>query len=85
MILFHPATPGDPDYKRFVPGAPVDAFFTWPDNHAQTFQADLLIPDPECRMHSISPEDEFLVLASDGLWDVVTPTEAVKKIRFVGF
>lgn len=73
---------GDPDYKRFVPGEVVSSPFNWPAQHNQVFQADLLIPDPECRLHSIVPEDEFLVLASDGLWDVVLPAEAVKMIRY---
>lgn len=26
---------GDPDYKSFVPGEKVDAFFIWPDGHDQ--------------------------------------------------
>ena len=26
---------GDPDYKRFIPGAIVDAYFLWPENHNQ--------------------------------------------------
>jgi len=26
---------GDPDYKRFTPGAIVDAYFLWPENHNQ--------------------------------------------------
>ena len=72
---------GDPDYKRFVPGSLVNSPFNWPDQHDQIFHADLLIPDPECRLHDIGPGDEFLVLASDGLWDVVSPDEAVKMIR----
>jgi serine/threonine protein phosphatase PrpC len=32
-------------------------------------------------VHDIGPQDEFIVLASDGLWDVVSPTEAVTMIR----
>lgn len=43
--------------------------------------ADLVIPEPECIMHEIQPQDEFLVLASDGLWDVVSTSEAVKIIQ----
>jgi serine/threonine protein phosphatase PrpC len=72
---------GDPDYKSFVPGAPVDAFFSWPDGHQRVFLADLVIPDPECQAHDISPEDEFLVLASDGLWDVISSSEVVEYIK----
>ena len=26
---------GDPDYKSFLPGVKVDAFFAWPDDHDQ--------------------------------------------------
>jgi serine/threonine protein phosphatase PrpC len=26
---------GDPDYKSFRPGSPVDAYFLWPDGHPQ--------------------------------------------------
>ena len=74
---------GDPDYKRFAPGSVVNSAFLWPENHDQIFHADLLIPDPECQVRDLGPDDEFLVLASDGLWDVVSPTEAVTKIRFV--
>jgi serine/threonine protein phosphatase PrpC len=32
-------------------------------------------------MHELSQNDEFLILASDGLWDVVTPFDAVKIIQ----
>ena len=43
--------------------------------------ADLVIPDPEFVVRELGAADEFLVLASDGLWDVVSPLEAVKFIR----
>lgn len=26
---------GDPDYKRFIPGNPVNLYFIWPENHDQ--------------------------------------------------
>lgn len=72
---------GDPDYKSFVPGAKVEAYFSWPENHDQIFFADLVIPDPECTKKEISPEDEFLILASDGLWDVISSEEVVQYAR----
>ena len=72
---------GDPDYKGFTPGAKVDSFFCWPDGHSQVFHADLVIPDPECQSHPITSDDEFIILATDGIWDVVSPEEAVKLVQ----
>jgi serine/threonine protein phosphatase PrpC len=71
---------GDPDYKGFVSGKKVDAYFNWPDNHDQIFYADLVIPDPEFQSCDIASSDEFLVIASDGLWDVVSGDEAISRI-----
>lgn len=72
---------GDPDYKGLIPGAPVQAYFAWPDGHNQIFLADLVIPDPECKTQAITVEDEFIVLASDGLWDVITPPEVMQLVK----
>jgi serine/threonine protein phosphatase PrpC len=72
---------GDMDYKGFTKDQIVDAFFLWPDNHIKTFKEDLVIPDPEFQTRLLNKDDEFLILASDGLWDVVSPSEAVKHIR----
>ena len=72
---------GDPDYKGFTPGAKVDAYFGWPQDHNEIFYADLVIPDPECRTHGLTSEDDFLILATDGIWDVVSPEEAVKLVQ----
>jgi serine/threonine protein phosphatase PrpC len=47
----------------------------------QVFQADLLLPVPECRSISLLPGHEFLIIASDGLWDVVSGTEAVTRAK----
>jgi serine/threonine protein phosphatase PrpC len=40
-----------------------------------------IIYDPEFNVHTISAADRFLILASDGLWDVMGNDEAV---QFVG-
>lgn len=34
---------GDPDYKQFTPGAVVDAYFMWPDNHNQVNNRNIYI------------------------------------------
>lgn len=44
--------------------------------------ADQVIsPTPEVQVSPRSPEDEFLLLACDGVWDAVTSEEAVEFIR----
>ncbi|KAJ0259480.1 PPM-type phosphatase domain-containing protein [Hirschfeldia incana] len=40
-----------------------------------------VIAEPETRTLKIKPELEFLILASDGLWDTVTNQEAVDVVR----
>ncbi|KAM7499382.1 hypothetical protein LguiA_023796 [Lonicera macranthoides] len=40
-----------------------------------------VIAEPETRILSIRPECEFLILASDGLWDKVSNQEAVDLVR----
>ncbi|KAJ0262412.1 protein phosphatase 2C 30 [Hirschfeldia incana] len=40
-----------------------------------------VIAEPETRTLRIQPEFEFLILASDGLWDKVTNQEAVDVVR----
>eukprot|EP01063_Lacrimia_lanifica_P009872 TRINITY_DN1671_c0_g1_i1.p1 TRINITY_DN1671_c0_g1~~TRINITY_DN1671_c0_g1_i1.p1 ORF type:complete len:526 (+),score=159.89 TRINITY_DN1671_c0_g1_i1:47-1579(+) len=36
---------------------------------------------PDCVVHDISPNDDFLVLASDGLWDVMTPQDVEDFVK----
>lgn len=40
-----------------------------------------VIADPETTVQKINPECEFLILASDGLWDKVSNQEAVDIVR----
>ncbi|GAV64915.1 PP2C domain-containing protein [Cephalotus follicularis] len=40
-----------------------------------------VIAEPETKVLRIQPECEFLILASDGLWDKVTNQEAVDSVR----
>lgn len=58
----------------------VNEYLAWPADHDHTFSGDLLIPDPEFKTHDLGPGDEFLLLASDGLWDVLTPAEACQTV-----
>ena len=40
-----------------------------------------LIAEPEVTARSLAPEDEFLILASDGLWDRLQNQEAVDLVH----
>ncbi|KAH8066634.1 protein serine/threonine phosphatase [Aureococcus anophagefferens] len=41
--------------------------------HDGSFAADLLVATPEVVAEALRPGDSFLLLATDGLWDVVAP------------
>lgn len=40
-----------------------------------------LSAQPELRSEPLRPEDEFIILGSDGLWDAVSDTEAIRVAR----
>jgi len=42
---------------------------------------DYITCEPEVVVRDLGPEDEFLVVASDGLWDHMNPTEVVGFVR----
>ena len=59
----------------------------WRDESG-TISLGPLISDPEITVRRLEPIDEFLVVASDGLWDYYTPetsvvTEARRRLRAV--
>ncbi|XP_072930993.1 pyruvate dehydrogenase [acetyl-transferring]-phosphatase 1, mitochondrial isoform X2 [Epargyreus clarus] len=35
---------------------------------------------PDVYYHRLTPKDKFLIMASDGLWDMITPLQAVKLV-----
>ena len=43
------------------------------DNNLKKF----VIPDPEITRFELQEEDEFVIIASDGLWDVITPAQMI--------
>ena len=51
------------------------------EQNAAQLQEGPLICTPDIRRHSIEPSDEFLIIASDGIWDVLTSQEAVFFVR----
>jgi len=73
---------GDADYKSIPVNVKLsDKLFFWPIEHSQILYDDVVIPDPEIISFNITQDDEYIVLASDGLWDVVTPDLAIKRIN----
>lgn len=55
--------------------------FSWPHGHSGEFRDDLLTAEPEFASTEIGPEDEFLLMACDGLWDVLGKDEAVEHAK----
>lgn len=39
-----------------------------------------LTAEPEISFHTITPRDRFLIIATDGIWDFMTATQAVKLV-----
>lgn len=54
-----------------------------PTTADERFGCCVLIPDPELHTYTITRESEFLVLACDGIWDVMTNGEVVRTVRRV--
>ena len=57
---------------------------TYPKDHNGQFKGDLVSSMAESHILKIAHEglsDEFLVLACDGLWDVIDPYDAVRVLR----
>lgn len=44
------------------------------------FTPPYLTAKPEITHHSLTSRDKFLIIASDGLWDMITPLQAVKLV-----
>jgi serine/threonine protein kinase/serine/threonine protein phosphatase PrpC/CRP-like cAMP-binding protein len=51
------------------------------EDEASKLQSGPLICTPDIKRHMIESEDEFLILASDGIWDVLTSQQAVLFVR----
>ena len=61
-----------------------DMEFCWPVNHKKRdppFSADLVLGVPSCSTHRIAPEDSFVLLACDGLFDVLSEEQAIDISR----
>ncbi|CAH2103214.1 unnamed protein product [Euphydryas editha] len=47
---------------------------------ANYYTPPYLTAKPDIYYHRLSPKDKFLIIASDGLWDMMTPLQAVKLV-----
>lgn len=56
-------------------------FKTSKGDFTKKFKGDLVSADPCVVKHRLSPEDEFAVLACDGLFDVMSPQQVVTFVR----
>jgi serine/threonine protein phosphatase PrpC len=45
------------------------------------YPVPFVISDPEFHIEELTPIDQFIILASDGLWDVLTDQRAVDIVR----
>lgn len=56
---------------------------SWPKDFAakHKFKADPVIPVPDVSQVDFDDQDEFLVIATDGLWDCMPPAEAIRFAR----
>ena len=44
----------------------------------------VITAEPEVLAHRLSPQDEFLIIASDGVWDLLSNADAVRRPRLWG-
>lgn len=53
----------------------------FPTDHPRTFQGDLVLAECEVSVNELQEEDEFIIIACDGLWDVVSSQLAVRYVK----
>ncbi len=59
-------------------------FLPYPENHNRQFRGDLVTNTPDfdrIRLGTEGVSDEFLLLACDGLWDVMDADDAIRVVR----
>jgi len=71
---------GDLSVSRAIGDKPYKGTFKnlfWNKN----FKEDLVISTPEINEIELTPDDEFIIMACDGLWDVFSSEEAVDYVK----
>eukprot|EP00238_Polyblepharides_amylifera_P012462 CAMPEP_0196582374 /NCGR_PEP_ID=MMETSP1081-20130531/38693_1 /TAXON_ID=36882 /ORGANISM="Pyramimonas amylifera, Strain CCMP720" /LENGTH=334 /DNA_ID=CAMNT_0041902917 /DNA_START=300 /DNA_END=1304 /DNA_ORIENTATION=- len=76
---------GDNEFKRGLSKLLVDGVLSslWSKQFAKSvnFSAPPVVVTPDVLAVSLYPEDEFLIVASDGLWEVTTSAQAVRFVE----
>lgn len=55
--------------------------FEFKKNYSLTPEKQIITADPDVTCHEISEEDEFLIIACDGIWDCLSSQQAVDFVR----
>ena len=72
---------GDVDFKGWTSSSEREPpCFAYPEGHPRRFSGDLLTAEPEIQSTSLGQAHAFVVLATDGLWDVLDGEEAVRVV-----
>ena len=61
---------GDIEYKKPLQEA------SW----NRTFKGDVLSSTPDVRIRKLTPQDKFIILACDGVWDVMSSKAVVSNV-----
>jgi len=77
---------GDREYKAAFGQGSYDSWtstapFPYPSNHSGLFNGDLIISTPDIKCFEVFGDENVLLLACDGLWDVLDADEAVRLTR----
>jgi len=75
---------GDKEFKQLPPDISIEGGHAAEQEKSNSSSSDGPSPVlalPEVIEHEITPEDEFLVLGTDGLWDVIGSQEVISFVR----
>ncbi len=77
---------GDREYKAAFGEGSYDSWkstapFPYPTNHSELFNGDLIISTPDISCYEVFGDENVLLLACDGLWDVLDADEAIRLTR----
>lgn len=82
--VFHAKAGQDLSDVGDITGWDCPLLLPYPKDHSRTFHGDLVDNSPDFKQFKISEEgtsEEFLLLASDGLWDVLDVDDAARVTR----